>query len=322
VIVGSDGAMAAAASPPVEVDEDTVRRTYDEIFCRRNLAFVDEAFSADVVLHSPLQPEPIVGRAAVKEIVGRILAGFSDFDVTVEDVITQGDTSMVRYTMRGTHDGDYFGIPATLSRVEVSEQELVRLEDGKVREVWLVFDVARLLGQLGMLPPLGRIPTPVARLLARRRSRPVRASTARPLAEPALVDALERLREPLPAALRDGFSDLRVFVEQVVVAGDGVGVRATIRGTHGGEFMGVAATGAEIEIPVHEVVRLRGGRIRDVHVAVDLVGVARQLGVMPPPERIPRSLLRLMAWRQRRAVDAGRGGWTSPRRSGIVASEL
>lgn len=304
------------------VAEETVRSTYEQIFCRRNLDHVDEAFAPDVVLHSPLQPEPIVGRGAVKEVIARILAGFSDFDVTVEDVVTEGDTSMVRYTMRGTHDGDYFGIPPTGSPVELSELELVRLEDGKVREVWLVLDVAQLLDQLGMLPPLGRIPRPAVRLLARRRSGDAVAPAG---ASDPLVQALERLWDPLPLPLRTGFPDLRITVEQVVAAGDRVGVRATLRGTHTGDFMGVRATKAKVEVPLHEVVGLRDGRLCDVHVAVDLAGVARQLGLMPAPDAIPRPLLQMLALRQRRRLRAAARGprvWTTARRSGIVASEL
>jgi len=89
--------------------------------------------------------------------------------------------------------------------------------------------------------------------------------------------------------------------------------------------MGVRATKAKVEVPLHEVARLRDGRLCDVQAAVDLAGVARQLGLMPAPDAIPRPLLQLLALRQRRRVRAaarGPRGWTRARRSGIVASGL
>jgi uncharacterized protein YecE (DUF72 family) len=53
---------------------------------------------------------------------------------------------------RGTHQGDFMGIPATDKRVEVSNYDFVRFENDQAAEHWGVIDSAALMEQLGMAP--------------------------------------------------------------------------------------------------------------------------------------------------------------------------
>ena len=61
--------------------------------------------------------------------------------------------------------------------------------------------------------------------------------------------------------LRAAFPDLEMIAEDMVAEGDKVFVRATIRGTHRGEFLGVAATNRRITIPIGDYVRFANGRL-------------------------------------------------------------
>ena len=80
------------------------------------------------------------------------------------------------------------------------------------------------------------------------------------------------------AAFRAGFPDAALTLEDVLAEGDRVAFRSTLRGTHAGEFLGVAPTGARVAVALLDVVRVRGGRIVEQWGGPDLLDLLRQLG--------------------------------------------
>ena len=85
----------------------------------------------------------------------------------------------------------------------------------------------------------------------------------------------------------DGFraalAGFRATIVHMAAADDIVMTHKVVRGTHIGEFLGVPATGRDIEIAVMDVVRLADGRIIEHWNVVDLFGVLAQLGALPVP---------------------------------------
>ena len=69
--------------------------------------------------------------------------GFRDVSVTVEQNVAAGDTSVNRYTSRGTH-------PASGRRYEVVSMDMIRVRDGMVVEHWALRDQAAMADQLGL----------------------------------------------------------------------------------------------------------------------------------------------------------------------------
>ncbi|MCF2533558.1 ester cyclase [Yinghuangia soli] len=65
-------------------------------------------------------------------------AGCPDMQVTTEHTIENGDWVAHRYTIRGTHTGDFFGAPPTGKRFEVGGFDMVRVHDGRLVEHWAV----------------------------------------------------------------------------------------------------------------------------------------------------------------------------------------
>jgi steroid delta-isomerase-like uncharacterized protein len=86
------------------------------------------------------------------------------------------------------------------------------------------------------------------------------------------------------AAYRAAFPDAVSTVEDQVAEGDTVATRWRARGTHDGPLGDLPATGREFAIDGVTIERLEGGRIAEVWVARDELGLMRQLGVMPQPE--------------------------------------
>jgi predicted ester cyclase len=70
----------------------------------------------------------------------------------VEAQTAQGDLVVTRWTFRGRHTGEVFGVPATGKPVTMSGVFIDRVEDGKIVEHWDEADVLGLLQQIGALP--------------------------------------------------------------------------------------------------------------------------------------------------------------------------
>jgi ketosteroid isomerase-like protein len=74
--------------------------------------------------------------------------------VKVEEMIAEGDRVMVRWSSRGTHLGESHGLPPTGKQVTNSGINIFRVADGKIAEVWDIFDRLWLWQQLGVLPKI------------------------------------------------------------------------------------------------------------------------------------------------------------------------
>ena len=89
----------------------------------------------------------------------------------------------------------------------------------------------------------------------------------------------------LVTLVRGAFPDGRITIEDLVAEGDRVAVRWTFRGTHRGDFMGVAPTSNQVEMGAMDLVRVAGGKIAETWSNVDMMTMMRQLGAIPTPAR-------------------------------------
>ncbi len=83
--------------------------------------------------------------------------------------------------------------------------------------------------------------------------------------------------------LQAAFPDIRSDEEDIISQGDKVVVRRTFRGTHKGEFMGVAPSDKEVSFTGIFIAQLRGGRIEEQWVNFDALGMLQQIGAIPSP---------------------------------------
>jgi steroid delta-isomerase-like uncharacterized protein len=80
---------------------------------------------------------------------------------------------------------------------------------------------------------------------------------------------------------RTGFPDMQETVEDLISEGDKVVGRFLMRGTHRGEFMGVAPTGRSVTMSGIDVVRVADGKISEFWYAEQMLGLMQQLGAAP-----------------------------------------
>lgn len=118
-----------------------------------NLDAADHYFAQDFVDHTTPAGLPN-GLAGFKAYITQLRSAFPDLHFTVEDVVAEGETVVVRATARGTMTGDFLEMKATGKTATWTEIHIGRLADGKVVEHWATID------QLGMLQQLGLAATP------------------------------------------------------------------------------------------------------------------------------------------------------------------
>ncbi len=85
--------------------------------------------------------------------------------------------------------------------------------------------------------------------------------------------------------LRAAFPDVHTTIDDIIAEGDKVVVRATMTGTHQGDFMGIPATGKPVKITGIDVVRFEHGQSVEHWGQWDTAALMQQLGVAPPPTR-------------------------------------
>jgi steroid delta-isomerase-like uncharacterized protein len=143
---GEPSAVTGDPGDP-ETNKAILRRLFDEV-SKGNLDVSDELMAADYVFHDPVSPVEMRGPEGYKQHVAIYPAAFPDMQLTLEDMIAEGDQVAARFTFVGTHEGELMGIPATGRRIVMTGINIYRLADGKFVETWASYDAMGLMQQL------------------------------------------------------------------------------------------------------------------------------------------------------------------------------
>ncbi len=121
-----------------------------EEFNRGNVAALSELWTPDLVYHDPNNPH-VHGHEEYKQFLIAYLTAVPT-QITIEDLIAEGDKVVVRSTLRGTHQGQWRGAPPTGKSVTYTATHTYRFADGKVAEIWANMDIFSFVQQLGLIP--------------------------------------------------------------------------------------------------------------------------------------------------------------------------
>ena len=92
----------------------------------------------------------LIGIEACKDYYMNYLNGFSDIEWTILDAFGQGDKLVKHWNFKGTHTGEFFGMPATGNYLDLSGTTIVTMIDGKIAKEHDFFDMKSLLDQLSV----------------------------------------------------------------------------------------------------------------------------------------------------------------------------
>jgi len=139
--------MTSAAEPEASKRYMEIARRWFSEGWRGDLAMADEIFSEELRTNGV--------HVGVAGPVGRIrdrLTSFPDLTTTIEDMFVSGEKLAVTLIWRGTHTGEYGGVPATGKHVEVRDTAIWHFHDRKITEILTLQDQFGLLKQIGYLP--------------------------------------------------------------------------------------------------------------------------------------------------------------------------
>jgi steroid delta-isomerase-like uncharacterized protein len=111
---------------------------------------IDELVEPDALIRTPV-PLDVTGAEALKRVWAALFQAFPDLQLTVEDMIAEGDKVVVRNTVTGTHRGEYMGLAPTGKSVTYNEIFIFRFVNGRVAETWGVVDFFSQMKQLGVI---------------------------------------------------------------------------------------------------------------------------------------------------------------------------
>ena len=129
-------------------------RRWCEDFNAQNWAGIVARTAPDFIQHGA-PPGLAADLAGHQQLLTALWTAFPDAHQVNEELIAEEDKVVERYTVRGTHQGAFLGIPPTGKRVSVSALGIDRIKDGKIVETWISMDTLGLLQQLGAIPQLG-----------------------------------------------------------------------------------------------------------------------------------------------------------------------
>ncbi|MBA2477733.1 MAG: ester cyclase [Actinomycetota bacterium] len=135
----------------IDQNKELVRAFYGLLNAGRVEAMGDLVI-AEYVEHDPL-PGQGEGRDGVLDRFSILTSSLAP-RFTIDDVIAEEDKVVVRWTNRGTHVGDFAGIPATGRTFTFTGIDIYRIQGDRLAEHWHVIDQLALLGQLGLLPAM------------------------------------------------------------------------------------------------------------------------------------------------------------------------
>ncbi|MEO7117689.1 MAG: ester cyclase [Candidatus Limnocylindrales bacterium] len=136
----------------LEQNKAIVRRFVDEIFVGGSEAAVDELLTDDFTPYTWPSAGKGDGKADLKAAIGRTSAALTDVEMTIDDLIAEGDKVAVRLTSKATQVGEFMRMPGSGKSYEIGEIHIFTIRDGKVCEHWHQADFMGMMKQLGATP--------------------------------------------------------------------------------------------------------------------------------------------------------------------------
>jgi predicted ester cyclase len=137
----------------IEENKAIARRWNEELFDKGNPDIIDELAHPDYVSHPGMSSHEAFKQSAMQ--MGSVL---SDWSITLEDLIAEGDRVAFRWTAHATHSGPYMGVQPTGKQITLMGITIYRIADGKVIEDWHVANELGFQKQFGVTPDMSQVP--------------------------------------------------------------------------------------------------------------------------------------------------------------------
>ena len=132
-------------------DATAAVQSWIEAFNGKDLDASAQLLAPEYVRHDANLPD-VIGPGAEIEFLQGVHAAFPNLHFTVQQMVAEDRIVVTRLQARGTHQGEFLGVPPTGRDVSVLAMETFRVAEGKLVEQWVLMDALGLLQQLGAIP--------------------------------------------------------------------------------------------------------------------------------------------------------------------------
>ena len=136
----------------MDTNEQHLAETYLGMLNTHQPDLVDQFVAENYRNHNAFVAD---GREANRQFWTTFFTALPDVTATLEDLVMSGDRVVGRFVYRGTHTGEFMGIPASGNTVEMRSIDIWRVEDGMFVEHWDELNLLEVFQQMGVIPPLG-----------------------------------------------------------------------------------------------------------------------------------------------------------------------
>jgi predicted ester cyclase len=295
--------------------KDVAREIEEQLLDRGHMERIPEIFDVDAIVHGPIYTiflAPCSNFDEIREHIQGNRTGFSDLRHSIHGQLADGDRVITYFTVSGTNDGIFAGMPPTGHVMKGPGISIERFVGDKIVESWQTCDRTLNFTQLGMLqsglvperaiadPDLGlkgtiggpsdpdqlRVNKVAISALYEAFNRDDLKTASDLIVEWADID----MPGPEGSTRREYFDflgaakvalDITYTPEALIAEGDLVAALVRMTGTHNGEFFGKAATGNPIDLEIVQTWRLSDGRVTAMYCLPDWFSLAYFLEAFP-----------------------------------------
>ncbi|MEV7136406.1 ester cyclase [Arthrobacter sp. NPDC093128] len=110
-----------------------------------------EIVAPSAIFHVPFLPEPVQGPTGYLDIIDVMRQAFPDVQWSLEEAIIEGNAVAARFALRGTHEGDFLGVPGTGKSIQTQAMNIYRFQNGQIIEEHGLPDLFGLMIQIGAI---------------------------------------------------------------------------------------------------------------------------------------------------------------------------
>jgi steroid delta-isomerase-like uncharacterized protein len=126
------------------------RRWFEEVWNQGKESTIDELLSPDVIVHGLVDPggNEVTGVQSFKGFYHAFRRAMTGIHIDVQDTVTEGDLSVVRFVATGKHTGEGMGKPPKGRDLKFTGMAMLRIKDGKIAECWNNIDFVSMYQQM------------------------------------------------------------------------------------------------------------------------------------------------------------------------------
>ena len=130
----------------LERDLEMYKNVWNSFLAGDTSVVNDKNFTEDIIIVT--SEGDLVGIEACLEYYSNYLNGFSDIEWTIIDAFGQGNKLTKHWNFKGKHTGNFFGLPASGNKLNLSGTTIVTMRDGRIAKEHDFFDMKSMLDQL------------------------------------------------------------------------------------------------------------------------------------------------------------------------------